>query len=371
MSYRINPLLVVSSFVLVASTGCFQVLGLNEYGEGGAHQGGASSTTTSSTSTGNPTTSSSTSTSSSTGSSSSSSSSGPGSSSSSGTGGAPPVCNSLTDICAPATPLGWAGPVALYEGPGNMAPPACVGDYGTPTPDLFAGLNPGNPTCGCTCDAAQGIVCSAPATLCFNNNCILLCNTTSATLPPNTCTTIPTTTSTQAHVFIPAPVNMGSCAHHATNMIPPPQWATRVRGCSGATTTPQGCLANQICAPLPASPFDKLCIEHTGDMACADPFYNVKHLVTDGADDTRSCSACDCGPASSSCAGKVDFTESNCTILDASVSGSCGPKNNGTFIPNGANYMPMPSGSCQPLPTSGQVQGTVTEHPPITFCCHG
>ena len=277
------------------------------------------------------------------------------------------MCDLATSQCVAAIPAGWTGPVALYSGSGPQ--PVCLGDYPTPSQDFFADLDEGTPSCTCTCDPASGIQCTTAASICYTSNCLGICNTTNDTAQPNTCSSFGSSNNTaNAKVNNPAPTNMGSCVHHASSSIPAPTFATQARGCGGAVTTPDGCSASELCAPI--SPSGKTCIERAGESPCTDAYYTEQHVFYDGADDGRTCSACDCGGATSTCGGEVNFTSANCTILINTVSaGSCGPKNNGSF-PNGAIYTPNPQGSCNPVPGSGQVLGSVSLGSAVTFCCH-
>jgi hypothetical protein len=150
-------------------------------------------------------------------------------------------------------------------------------------------------------------------------------------------------------------------------VLPTPTWGTDVRACGGAQPLPEGCNGSDICTPV--APGDaKMCIQHAGDVACPDAFYAEKHVAFESFVDTRACSGCSCGAASSTCGGKVNFTTNSCTILLASVNaGGCGDKDNGSIAGN-ATYIPSPSGTCPPA--GGQLSGSVNAQTPVTFCCH-
>lgn len=286
-----------------------------------------------------------------------------------GTGGGPPECEASTHTCVPETPVDWTGPLALYTGDGAVAPPACVGTYPTAAGAYNSELDPGVASCNCSCDPAQGIMCTASVNLCYtSSSCFLICNGTNATVPPTACTDISSLAATNVHVSNPAPTSMGSCAPQPNNTLPTPTWGTAAKACGGATTSPTGCMAGELCAPLALAPFDKMCVVHTGDVACPNAFYAEKHVFFENFDDTRACSACSCGAASSTCGGHVDFTQQNCTILVSQVNaGTCATKDLNGFVPTNAIYAPDPSGSCPP--SGGVLSGTVTEAAPVTFCC--
>jgi hypothetical protein len=149
-------------------------------------------------------------------------------------------------------------------------------------------------------------------------------------------------------------------------MITKPTWKTAHRGCTGPVAAPDGCMGDDVCAPVAPG---KLCVARGGDIMCEGSFYTEKHLVFDGFVDGRMCSACSCGPPDSKCNGDVDFTSQNCMILLNTVSaGGCSPKGNGGTNPSNAIYDPDPSGTCQEA--GGQLSGSVTTTSALTFCCH-
>lgn len=318
------------------SSGCYQVLGLGDFkqsGDGG--QGG-------------------------------------GNTSQGGAGGALPTCGS-GGSCVPSTPPGWSGPVAFFTAPDGTAEPACVGAYATTMGPFHSGLDEGVASCACDCDPAQGIQCTTPNTYCETNTCgvMLPCNNTKGPIPPGMCTTIPLTAispgPTNSVIANPAPTNMGSCMPHPNNVLPKPTWGEIAKACSGAMVTAAGCDAGQVCAPATAAPFDQLCVAAPGDVACPAGPYTKKHVVFESFTDGRTCSACSCGPATSTCDGKMEFMASNCTIIVSTVNaGGCGLKNSGQ-APSNARYTPMPSGTCQP--DGGMLSGDVTANSALTICC--
>jgi len=284
-----------------------------------------------------------------------------------GAGGMGAVCEPTTHQCVPDTPVGWAGPLGYFSGPSNNAPPACLGDYPNDGGVFNQGFQPGAASCDCTCNAAQGVQCTASATACYANSCIGICNTTDLVLPPAQCTSVGFNTEQVAHVSNPAPTNAGSCSANTNNNLPTPSWMTVAKSCDGAVTTTDGCGAGEICAPQVFAPLQQACIAQAGDQACPGAFYSEKHVVFTGFSDTRSCSACGCGAANSSCGGVVNFTSTSCMILlDVVNAGSCGDKNGGNTV-TGAIYSPTPSGTCSP--TGGTLAGFASATSPVTFCC--
>lgn len=283
-----------------------------------------------------------------------------------GGGGSGPTCESATHACVEAPPVEWTGPVALYTGPAADAPPACAGAYPDAAGELNGGLVPGDAVCDCNCGAAQGIQCTSSATVCYTSNCNnIICNTTDAVLPPGQCTNIPGTAATSAKTSNPAPTNMGSCASASDHSIPTPAWETAAVACDGADTTPVGCDGGELCAPKAFAPIDQLCIVHAGNVPCpVGSAYTEQHVLFDDFEDTRACSSCGCGAATSTCAGGIDFVSNSCMILQAEVNaGGCGVKG----ASNAAIYTPNPSGTCQP--TGGDLSGTAEATGPVTYCC--
>lgn len=347
-------------------SGCFLVtVGINctgpdrlyvDAGDTTSSGGGSTSTSSTSTSTG-------------TGGASSTSSTG-------GGGGAPPTCADATHACIQAVPSGWIGPVALYQGPSSSSRPPCFGDYDMQVADYQGQIDEGNPTCGCTCNPATGIVCTASAKLCYPGSGMFSCDTpcsgTSKLLAPGQCTSVPFDVSTNISVSDPPPTQAGSCTPSPAKSIPTPTWTVAARACGGATTTPAGCASGEVCAPI-APAQQAICIVSPGDVPCTDPFYANKSTFYDSFADTRDCTTCSCGAATSKCGGSVHLTHgspSGCSagmpILDeVKNAGTCGGYNDGF---DSGTYLPSPSGTCPPA--GGQLTGMVTTSGATTVCCH-
>jgi hypothetical protein len=139
------------------------------------------------------------------------------------------------------------------------------------------------------------------------------------------------------------------------------------RVCGGGATTPAGCSANQLCAPSGGTDFPIFCVAQTGMVTCLDTFYSHQHIVANGAIEGRSCAACTCGTATSTCGGSARFWEPGCIIISGTVlAGACAavPANSSTV-----DYLPNPSGTCNP--SVGMVMGDVTLDMPLTLCCNG
>ena len=285
--------------------------------------------------------------------------------------GAAPGCPS-THTCAEPPPPNWTGPVALSLGDSQ---PACVGSYPNDAGAYFTDLDPGAAACQCECNPATGIQCDGGASLCYSSG-IKACTAAfcaiagpSATLPSNACTSIPVPADPdKVSVSAAAPTNPGSCTPSEAHDIPAPTWGTQAKACGGAEVVPDAC-GEGLCMPAAVAPFDKLCIARTGEVACPSAFYSEQHVVYESFTDTRSCSACSCGSASSSCGGSVTFTYSfgspcNVAINDVPV-GGCGDLDPQT---QQGSYYPQPTGSCPP--SDSALSGEVTANAPVTYCCH-
>jgi hypothetical protein len=120
--------------------------------------------------------------------------------------------------------------------------------------------------------------------------------------------------------------------------------------------------------PQPGAPYD-VCVYRAGNVACP-AGYGKKSLVYENFTDTRSCTACSCGSATSACGGSAQFA-SGCTgfpLLYTTVVG-CGIPAGGIDITTSmfGSYNPSPSGTCkESTPT---LTGTVTPSGEATVCC--
>jgi hypothetical protein len=278
------------------------------------------------------------------------------------------ACDLVTHACVADTPVDWNGPIAVHTGPDDGTDVACSGSYGAELGEFHVGLVPGNAICNCECGAAQNIQCTSSANVCYASGCVQACFGSDGTLPPGQCTAIPSSIDEKAKVSDPAPTNVGSCAPQSSHVLPTPTWATAVTACGGAAPSKRDCDDGDVCAPLPADPFQQTCIYRGGEHDCPEGFYTAKQLAYTDFTNTRSCSPCACGIATSQCNGNVIFAQSNCTVLLQTIpAGNCADKNLAGSYPTFARYTPAPSGSCQA--SGGVLSGSVTPTSPITLCC--
>lgn len=76
------------------------------------------------------------------------------------------------NACVTAAPSGWAGPIALFEGPSSQATASCgAGFDATPIFDGHADLTASPPTCSaCACGAAANVSCTGPVLTFFKED---------------------------------------------------------------------------------------------------------------------------------------------------------------------------------------------------------
>ena len=288
-----------------------------------------------------------------------------------GTGGAA-TCESANNACLPNAPAGWTGPMAFRRGQG--APPACPGAYPTKVADGHAGLDPGTPSCKCTCDPATGIQgCNGTASIYDVGETTVSCFTVISSEPKvwtaaaNQCVKATLNSSGQVTLVVPNATSPGTCAAKPNHTVPTPTWAENTRTCSGATPAAGACGAGETCMPKTFAPYET-CIYSPGDVACPTTGYTKKLLVYEGFTDGRTCSACSCGTASSTCKGSVTFASacSGLPIAYSTVSG-CGVPSTNIATTQYGTYTPAPSGTCPP--STSALSGAVATTGESTVCC--
>jgi len=292
----------------------------------------------------------------------------------------PPRCGGAYS-CVASAPAGWEGPLELYLGPG--AAPPCTQNFAGPSYDGHNGLNAAPASCGCSCQSAQGVQCSA-VTISFADGATcsaasLACAST--TLSPSTCTPIDERMNCPLAVTVDMSAassnpSGGSCLPFPSNSIPVATWSTNGRACVSAVA-PGGqsdCPGGSVCAPQSALPFQTgLCIAQSGDVACPTTGYTVKHVLFVAVDDTRGCSACGCGAVTgASCHGVVEVHASGggggrCTsasVVQYPLPYSC----DAVQQPGDFFLAVNPTGGiCQP--SLATATGMATPARATTFCC--
>jgi hypothetical protein len=304
---------------------------------------------------------------------------------------ADPACAAYT--CVPPVPVGWVGPVALWQAANPATPPACQANYGAPL-DQTSGLNAPPATCGaCTC-GASGQTCSATGTFHLDQTCVSASCATVTPAPAGTCTAVPANTCGSGGSFtmgaaVPTPTG-GSCAIASAGTVNRPlvTWTTSARVCSytGTPDSPGGCTTGgQQCVAAPTGNYGTtLCVYSTmapPPSSCPAGFAAIGPAVFySGQTDTRDCAGCTCAssPTGGTCSGSVSLYGNNaggCNGTPATYAlgttcqcyGCAQPA-----LPNvpgfvQANYT-VTAGTCsvvgQPAPT-----GSVTPTGPTTLCC--
>ncbi|HEX8796330.1 MAG TPA: hypothetical protein VF765_35510 [Polyangiaceae bacterium] len=314
------------------------------------------------------------------GSGSASSSSGAGSSSGSPQGDAESSTCQGAFHCVPGVPVGWSGPVELYDG--TITPPPCDSGFSSmPTYDGNDQLTAPAATCGCSCDGATGVQCAAPTLSVYSlMGCAAsdLCAT--HVLGAGQCASIDFSSGcgggpTLVELALPeGAASGGSCSPQPSKALPPTSWSAAGRACAPASPpAPANCPAQSVCAPRSSSPYlQGLCIMHDGDAACPALGYSVKHVLYAGIDDTRDCTACTCGGVTgSSCTTTLLTFPPGTPGCTATPNTLTAPVTCSTGIPaqqsNALLKMGATGGTCTP----GNVQptGSATPAGPTTFCC--
>jgi len=283
--------------------------------------------------------------------------------------------------CSPAAPDGWSGPLELYGGP---TPPTTCSTY-FEGPVFVGGSAPvgAAATCGCTCPAPTGGACGSVDVPFFAG---LTCPSGGAcaqkTFLPGVCTHTTAGTDCDAgttSMIIPlsAPSG-GQCTPVPTKTVPPPAWGVAVRACISALgDQTSDCGSGNVCTHLPLPPFSDICIAQAGVVAaCPTGQYTSRRIYTAAFDDTRSCSACTCGPVTgATCTSQLDVFATPPSDPSLACMGSADV----TYIaPQGCSFVPEPAdvrlratladtGSCTASPVAAT--GALVGAQATTFCC--
>ena len=268
--------------------------------------------------------------------------------------------------CVAVAPQGWTGPVAISRTSPDGAP-ACAGDYAQDAGSFGETFEAGVAMCQCRCGAAMGIECSGPATACWDegaDSCTLGCDPGEATLMPGECTATMATGTEHGRAIMPDPVEPGSCEASEAHTLDAPTFGTAITACARAESTEAGCTDQEVCAPAPDDPFDRVCIFQIGVHECPDPYIS-RALVWAGFEDNRSCSECSCGPADSECGGSLENSDSpNCdNITSTTPANGCSM----TFGEAFTRWNLTPSGTC--APSTAQLSGQANPIDQTTLCC--
>jgi hypothetical protein len=274
--------------------------------------------------------------------------------------------------CTPPVPMGWTGPLVLWEGSGNA--PACGSGF-DPVYDGGANGAPASATCACTCGSPTGATCSAPV-LSFNNknNCHgMACGMVSVS--QGACTDVGATGASCGSVSVSgSTASGGTCATDASSSVPPWSWSATAEACRPSALPDAGCGAGGQCMQLLPLPFEAhVCILKQGTGGCPGGGYDIARVYYGGAQDTRGCSSCSCGsPATgvdcNANAQVVLWSSTGCdagTTLASPLPSSCETP---VFKAQGATFTTTPTGGkCTPV--GGMPTGGIAPQDPTTICC--
>ncbi len=211
-----------------------------------------------------------------------------------------PVCPSGLEC--QAAPAGWNGPVVVVHGTGDTAP-ACPGG----TSQAFfshTGVTADPASCGCACGPAPVGTCAGTVQIQSSSQCNVG-GTVVATVGTS-CVTLPNS-GTKWTAIEPAYTGVaGGCTPNPTTSVPPLGWMASYRGCGVAS--PMGCGIDLVCAPI-LTGGQQLCVWSTDTNAVCPSAYPNRIDVSDGADDTRGCSACNCGNPVGHCTGNIALSQ--------------------------------------------------------------
>ena len=301
--------------------------------------------------------------------------------------------------CVPRAPSGWSGPVALFNAAAVVTPPSCPSGFvETPVFEGHSELATPPATCStCSC-SVSGVTCSSPqpaspddeAAVFFSEpecagGCGWVPPDDGNLLKPGMCVGLTFGVETPGTCSAPRSVQLGLSTPSGTAKcepstqtptIPPVAWADNARACH-ASTSDKGCESGFVCAPKANHPFeDKLCIVRIGegDVSCPEGPYSQKHVFYRDAQDTRSCTDCDCGSATNvRCEGELQTYASTtgCSNQDGVIPlGTCGDfppaRTEGDGFSKWFRLSVQPKASCSS--SGGEPIGTVTPTRPQTIC---
>lgn len=292
--------------------------------------------------------------------------------SSSSTGGAASCDGDAS--CVPTTPMGWTGPVAIAEASaGEM--PDCAGAFEELQPTVHDSPteDPAECTCGCTIDMPPECGPAIGASYQQYSTSSTCGGLSSQELAGTLCSATSLSPGESVNPPYESITSLGGCSGDPSQFVPEPEWSTDVRVCGGATR-PLDCSEGTACAEALPDGFDATCIWMDGDVDCpgGQDFYLNKRIYYTDFDDTRSCSGtCGCNGHSYDCGGgAIEFyANADCTgLLDSVSVGECGSAS-GTST--AARF--FPSNEAENVVCGGagtySAEGQVDPAGPVTFCC--
>jgi hypothetical protein len=264
----------------------------------------------------------------------------------------------------------WKGPVFLYDGAYATAPD-CSALPGSLEYEGYNGLMFSAPSCsGCSCGSPTVSCALAPLVGYADTGCATGQLISTPQPAPPTCGG--TGGTGILGVKAAAPAASGSCAPAGGAIILDPYtWDTAGVACQPSQQG-GGCAGQGVCVGnAPASFGPKPCVYRNGDQPCPAP-YDVKHVFTDEAFDSRACSACQCAApsGSGSCTATTHvYTQANClgTLVDVPNTSSCVAVGAGAASMKAEVNTTNNFNSCNS--SGGLPVGTVEESGTTTVCC--
>ena len=288
---------------------------------------------------------------------------GGGTSATAGIGGSVPGCDG---VCVPKPGSGFGDSfMSLYIGSSS---PSC----GSAAELLHAhnGELTAETACSaCTCGAASGGSCALPNVTFYSaSNCTGTPQTLSI-LGNQACKNIVLSFQPYGSLkILPPAVTHGSCSASGGELVAGPATASeQALGCALDSAPSDACGAGSACVSVPPDPFPlRVCVQGGPDADCPEGL-PAKYVLYTEVEDTRSCTACQCGTASTTCRGTLSgYNSSNCATFDDTLNVQDGCTNNQVWGSMKWNSG-LSQGTCPP--SGGEVEGEVAPAGPITVCC--
>lgn len=281
-------------------------------------------------------------------------------------------CDDAGSVCLQAPPVGWIGPVLLYEGAAAMAAPPC--SMGTSAYEGMA--EPSAPPAGCmacNCGPPTGGDCNSVEVVTFNQGGCQGGNggvCADVKLEVGACTSIPISCGNVSTFVSGAISHGGSCPPSGGALFDggAPSWSRRALACA-LTNGPGSCEPDERCVPAPAFPFAGQCILKIGeDALCPSGDFSERHVYYDSFNDARKCTACGCSPPDGGC-GTNTLQVTRCGPGEVKTSvplNACGTTPITAALLTGSGSV-QTKGSC--TPTGGRPAGGIVGTGPTTVCC--
>ena len=287
------------------------------------------------------------------------------------------------NTCAPLPPIGWFGPVVYARVQPGDAPPGCPEEVNNPGPTVVDGfVDPGPAICECSCEISAPQTCNANMTTSDESDCSQDCYYYGyyggcygygygyGTSITDGCTNVALEgfvrfTSYESYGYYGG--GGSTCEETEVDTIPPFEWAATIATCR-IPETALTCDTGVCIPPAPDGFESKWCMYQQGDLECPSGPYPNKTVFWSDVEDTRGCSNCQCGTASSSCedAELMVFGGPDCAgepiayiASDNTCVAAVGQSVAGTY--NSQDPCPVTEA---PVP-----QGAIAPTGPFTFCC--